>query len=55
MEADEVELKWKEYIDYIDRCKSRKWLPAKPSQEFLDMFKDRLEDSNNANSGKKKK
>lgn len=55
MEKSDAELKWKAYIEYVERCEKRKWVPAAPTQELLDLVGKKVEEIQIIIPKKKKK
>jgi hypothetical protein len=48
MNKEEAEIKWQEYLEYIDRCEKKRWIPAKPNQEMLDALEQKTEENQEA-------
>lgn len=45
----DVDVKHKDYLDYVVRCEKNKWLPASPSkevQQHIDVLADRVKEEN---------
>jgi hypothetical protein len=45
----DINVKYKEYLDYVTRCEKNKWLPASPSEEVqqhIDALANRKKEEN---------
>lgn len=45
----DINVKYKEYVDYVARCEKNKWLPASPSEEvqqYIDILANRKKEEN---------
>lgn len=36
LSKEEAENKWLEYLQYLERCRQNRWIPAKPSKAVLE-------------------